>query len=79
MVYDSVNNPAAGGADTDTGAYSYRGANSYANSSRANSDADTWGNSYANSDGDANGDANSVVEFVRQDCIYVSEGPGRPR
>jgi len=53
MVYDSVNNPAAGGADTDTGAYSYRGANSYANSSRANSDADTWVNSYTNTYTDA--------------------------
>jgi len=79
MVYDGVNNPAAGVADPDICSHGYSCADTYAYSSRANSDADTWGNSYANSDGDANGDANSVVEFVRQDCIYVSEGPGRPR
>ena len=44
MVYDGVNNPAAGGADTDICSHSYCCTNTYTHSSWANgySDADTY-------------------------------------
>jgi hypothetical protein len=53
MVYDGVNNPAAGGFDTDICPHSYCGADTYTHSSRANPDTDTWVNSNADADTNA--------------------------
>ena len=46
MVYDSVNNPAAGGSGSDICSYSYCCADTDAHSGRANTDPDTRCNSY---------------------------------
>ena len=63
MVYDSVNNPAAGGSGSDICSFSDCCANTYSYSSRANSDADTWVNSYTNTYTDADTRAYMPVEF----------------
>jgi hypothetical protein len=47
MVYDGVNNPASGGAHSDTGACSYCCANTYSYSSRVNGYSDADADTYA--------------------------------
>jgi len=62
MVYDSVNNPAAGGADTDICSHSYccTNTNTYAHTGRADANADTRCNGYTNSYSDCYASAKSA-------------------